>query len=110
VEVEKSTYTAGLCRTYKKQYPDNKIILFSNKPSDPVFDRLEYIERVVINEDLLEDPITLNELEDCLVVFDDVEYNTVKEIDKELDRIRDLILQQGTLLSVQFCVYITSSK
>jgi signal recognition particle GTPase len=29
----KSTYTAGLCRTYKRQYPENKIILFSNKPS-----------------------------------------------------------------------------
>jgi hypothetical protein len=102
----KSTYTAGLCRTYKKQFPDNKIILFSNKPSDPVFDRLEYIERVLIDEDLLEDPITLNELEDCLVVFDDVEYNTVKEIDKELDRIRDLILQQGRSYRCSF-VYIS---
>jgi uncharacterized protein YerC len=102
----KSTYTAGLCRTYKKQYPDNKIILFSNKPSDPVFDRLEYIERVLINEELLDDPITLNELEDCLVVFDDVEYNTVKEIDKELDRIRDLILQQGRSYRCSF-VYIS---
>ena len=102
----KSTYTAGLCRTYKKQYPDNKIILFSNKPSDPVFDRLEYIERVLIDEDLLDDPITLNELEDCLVVFDDVEYNSVKEIDKELDRIRDLILQQGRSYRCSF-IYIS---
>jgi hypothetical protein len=40
------------------------------------------------------------------VVFDDVEYNTVKEIDKELDRIRDLILQQGRSYRCSF-VYIS---
>ena len=102
----KSTYTAGLCRTYKKQFPDNKIILFSNKPSDPVFDRLDYVERILINEELLEDQITLNEMTDSLVVFDDVEYSTNKDIDKELDRIRDLILQQGRSYRVSF-VYIS---
>jgi hypothetical protein len=102
----KSTFTAGLCRTYKKQFPDNKIILFSNKPQDPVFDRLEYIERIVINEDLLKDPITLNEIENSLVLFDDVEYSTNKDIDKELDRIQYLILQQGRSYKVSF-VYIS---
>tara|TARA_R110001599_G_scaffold300265_1_gene505322 strand:- start:298 stop:1227 length:930 start_codon:yes stop_codon:yes gene_type:complete len=102
----KSTYTASLCRTYKRQFPDNKIILFSNKPSDPVFDRLEYIERIVIDEDLLEDKITLNEIENTLVVFDDVEYSCNKLIDTELDRIRDLILQQGRSYRCSF-VYIS---
>tara|TARA_R110002126_G_scaffold37200_3_gene112594 strand:- start:1981 stop:2913 length:933 start_codon:yes stop_codon:yes gene_type:complete len=102
----KSTYTSSLCRTYKKQFPTNKIILFSNKPEDPVFDVLEYIERIVINEDLLNDPITLNELRDSLVIFDDVEYSTSKEVDKELDRIRDLVLQQGRSYKCSFA-YIT---
>jgi len=102
----KSTYTSSLCRTYKRQYPTNKILLFSNKPSDPVFDSLEYIERIVINEDLLLDPITLNEMTDTLVIFDDVEYSTNKEVDKELDRIRDLILQQGRSYKCSFA-YIT---
>ena len=102
----KSTYTASLCRTYKKQFPTNSIILFSNKPSDPVFDRLEYVQRILINEDLLEDPITLNEMEDSLIVFDDVEYSSNKQIDNELDRIRDLILQQGRSYHCSF-VYIT---
>lgn len=102
----KSTYTAGLCRTYKKQFPNNKIILFSNKPSDPVFDRLEYVERIIINEELLIDPITLNEIQESLVIFDDVEYSAMKDIDKELDRIRDLILQQGRSFKVSF-IYIS---
>ena len=102
----KSTFTAKLCKVYHNQYPDNKIILFSNKPSDPVFDRLSYVDRITITEDILKDPITLNELEKSLVVFDDVECTTNKDIDKELIRISDLILQQGRSYKTSF-VYIT---
>tara|TARA_R110000796_G_scaffold37061_1_gene93779 strand:+ start:158 stop:1084 length:927 start_codon:yes stop_codon:yes gene_type:complete len=102
----KSTYTAALCKTYHQQFPKNKIILFSNKPSDPVFDILSYIDRITITEELVKDPITLNELENSLVLFDDVECNTSKEIDKELTRISDLILMQGRSFKCSF-VYIT---
>tara|TARA_R110000850_G_scaffold84115_1_gene180504 strand:+ start:656 stop:1588 length:933 start_codon:yes stop_codon:yes gene_type:complete len=102
----KSTYTAQLCKTYHKQYPDNNIVLFSNKPEDPVFDRLSFVDRVVITDDLLKEPITLNELENSLVIFDDVECTTSKEIDKELIRISDLILQQGRSYKTSF-VYIS---
>lgn len=102
----KSTYTAALCKTYHQQYPKNKIILFSNKPTDPVFDILSYVDRITITEDLVKDPITLNELENSLVLFDDVECNTSKEIDKELTRISDLILQQGRSYKCSF-VYIS---
>ena len=102
----KSYYTAQLCRTYKRQYPDNKIVLFSNKPSDPAFDVLAYVERVVIDDDLLEEPIGLDELRNTLVIFDDVEYTSNKSVDKELDRIRDLILQQGRSFKTSF-VYVS---
>tara|TARA_R110002049_G_scaffold50456_1_gene143267 strand:- start:272 stop:1207 length:936 start_codon:yes stop_codon:yes gene_type:complete len=102
----KSTYTAALCKTYHQQFPKNRIILFSNKPEDPVFDRLSYIDRITISDDLLKDPITLIELKNSLVLFDDVECTTSKEIDKELIRISDLILQQGRSYKCSF-VYIT---
>lgn len=102
----KSTYTAALCKTYHQQYPKNKIILFSNKSEDPVFDRLSYIDRIIISDDLLTDPITLNELKDTLVLFDDIECNPSKDIAKELIRISDLILQQGRSFRCSF-VYIS---
>lgn len=98
----KSHYVANLCRVYKRQYPSNKVILFSNKPSDPAFDSLEYVERVVISVELLTDPITLNELSSAFVIFDDVEFTTNKEIDKELIRLADLILQQGRSYKTSF--------
>ena len=98
----KSTYVASLCRTYRKQYPTNKVILFSNKNSDPVFDSLEFVERVVINDELIKDPLTLLELSNSFVIYDDVECNPSKEIDKELTRISDLILQQGRSFKTSF--------
>ena len=98
----KSTFTSVLCKTYHKQYPKHKIILFSNKPSDPVFDVLSYVDRIVIDEDMLDEQITLNELQKSLVIFDDVECTTSKEIDKELIRISDLILQQGRSYKTSF--------
>ena len=102
----KSTYTAALCKTYHQQYPKNKIILFSNKLEDPVFDILSYVDRITISDDLLDDPITLNELKNSLVLYDDVECNASKEIAKELIRISDLILQQGRSFRCSF-VYIS---
>ena len=98
----KSYYTANLCRTYKKQFPKNKLILFSNKSSDPAFDSLGYVERVVIDEELIVEPITLEELRNTLVIFDDVEHCHIKDVDKELDRIRDLILVQGRSYKTSF--------
>jgi len=102
----KSTYTSHLVKSYHKQYPKNRIILFSNKDSDPVFDKLKYLKRVIIDEDLIEDPITLHELKKTLVIFDDIEGNPSKKINIELDRLRDLILQQGRSYKCSF-VYIS---
>ena len=102
----KSTYTAALCKTYHQQYPRNKIILFSNKSEDPVFDRLSYIDRIIISDDLLKDPITLNELKNTLVLYDDVECVPCKDLAKELIRISDLLLQQGRSFRCSF-VYIS---
>ena len=102
----KSTYTAALCKTYHQQYPKNRIVLFSNKKEDPVFDRLSYIDRILINDELLNDPITLNELKNTLILYDDVECNPSKEIAKELIRVSDLILQQGRSFRCSF-VYIS---
>ena len=102
----KSYYSAKLCKTYHKQFPDNNIILFSNKLEDPVFDRLAYINRIVIDNSLLEDKMTLNELKDSLIIFDDIECSILKDINTELDRIRDLILLQGRSYKTSF-IYIS---
>lgn len=99
----KSTFTSEVIENYKKMFPNNKLYLFSNKPSDPVLDKHKKIIRIALNEELLEDPIELEELKNSLVIFDDIEYTPNKHIGIELDRIRDLILQQGRSYKISFC-------
>lgn len=99
----KSYFTSKLIDQYKKMYPNNNIILFSNKPEDPALDRHKKLIRIELNEDLLNDPLELGELKNSLVIFDDVEYTPNKYIGEELDRIRDLILQQGRSYKISFC-------
>ncbi len=101
----KSSYTGQLINTYKKIYPNNEVFVFSNKDEDPALDK-EDIKRMEINDDMINDPIGLDELTHSLVIFDDVECNPDKKINEEMDRIRDLILQQGRSYKISF-VYIT---
>ena len=64
----KSTYTGQLINTYNKTFTQNKVFVFSNKDSDPAIDK-EDIKRIPIDEELLNDPIHLDELSNSLVVF-----------------------------------------
>jgi adenylate kinase family enzyme len=98
----KSTFASDLIENYNKVFPKNKIYFFSNKKSDPVIDKHKNINRMLLNEELIEDPIELEEIRDSLVIFDDIEYCTNKKISEELDRLRDIILQQGRSFHISF--------
>lgn len=102
----KSTMVGKMIENYHKIHPNNKIWFFSNKSTDPAIDKFDYVNRIIINDELLDDPIVLDELRDSFVIFDDVECLPDKKISKELDRIRDLILQQGRSYHITFA-YIT---
>lgn len=99
----KSTLVSQLIEKYSKQFKNNKIYFFSNKKADPVIDKHKKVIRININDELVEDPIDLNELKHSLVVYDDIEFIPNKLIAQELDRIRDLILQQGRSYGISFC-------
>lgn len=102
----KSRLTSKLCVVYHKMYPKNKIYLFSQKEIDPAYDDKQYIERIKIDESLYGDPIKCNELKNSLVIFDDIDCVANKNIEKELDRLRDMILQQGRSYYISF-IYIS---
>lgn len=102
----KSTFTSDVIQQYTKLYKNNNIYLFSNKPKDEVLDKHKKLIRIELNEELTDEPLTLDELKNSLVIFDDVEYTPNKQISEELDRIRDMILQQGRSYHISF-VYIS---
>lgn len=101
----KSTLAGQLISVYQKIYPNNKVIVFSNKDKDEALDKYKPF-RINIDEDLLSDPITLNELKQSLVIFDDIDCIPNKKLDAEISRLRDLILQQGRSFKTSF-VYIS---
>lgn len=69
----KSYYIANYCDKYHAQNKRNKIYLFSECETDPVFDKKKYIIRIQINDELLEDKIEWDEFEDCLCIMDDID-------------------------------------
>jgi hypothetical protein len=69
----KTTWIANYCKKYHKIYPKAPIYLFSEKQEDPNIDKLQYIKRIIIDDDILEiAEIPLeNYLENTLLIFDD---------------------------------------
>ena len=98
----KSTYVNKIINSYNKFFKKNKIYLFSNKEHDDSYTNKNII-KMSLNEDLVDDPITLEEIKDSMVIFDDIEGVPSKKIMNELDRLRDVILQQGRSYKVYFC-------
>jgi hypothetical protein len=99
----KSSYVSECIANYHKIFPKNRVLFFSNKPKDPVIDKYEYVIRIKLDEDLVNDPFELDDLRNSLVIYDDIEYIKNKGINEELDRLRDLILQQGRSYKISFC-------
>jgi hypothetical protein len=80
----KSTYVASYIKNYIKMFPDNPIYIFSSLEKDKAFDKYK-VKRIKIDESLIENPLSFEQFEDSLVIFDDT--NTIK--DKKLLAIVD---------------------
>ena len=81
----KSTLAGDFMRKYQQKYPKNKIILVTpenqKKNPDPCFKKVKF-SQLLIDEDYCENPMTLEELKNCLVIFDDIEGLPTKEISR----------------------------
>jgi hypothetical protein len=90
----KSTYTANYAREYKKIFPKNKIIVFSRVDHDDVIDKLKPI-RILINDELIKDPISPNELANSLVIFDDTDTIPDKALKTAITNLKNDLLETG---------------
>lgn len=91
----KSYYTANYAEEYTKMYPDNKIYLFSRVLDDERLDNIEKLQRIVINDELIDDPIMTEELANSLVIFDDIDTIKNEELKNEIMHMRQDILEIG---------------
>jgi tRNA uridine 5-carbamoylmethylation protein Kti12 len=93
----KSTFAANYAKEYKKKFPKDNLVLISPKEEDEVLDRLNPI-RITPNEHNFideEEKLTMDELQDSLVIFDDYEGIIDRNIKKSVMDLRDQILTLG---------------
>ncbi len=95
----KSSFIRDYCIMFNNKFPNAKIYLFSSKREDEVLDKLGYIQRVEIDDDILHNPYTLQQIselsEPSLCVFDDIEDFSNKKINTEIARLSNEILRNG---------------
>jgi len=89
----KSYFIGNYLKEYRKMFRKSPIIVISPIDEDPALDKCDII-RLDLDDYLLDNPLTLEELEKCMVVFDDTE-NEKGEMKQNLDTLRDNILIRG---------------
>lgn len=97
----KTTYIARYLEEYKRMFPKNKIYIFSKLHDDEALDALHPI-RIVINEELIDNPITAEELENSCVVFDDID-TLEKGLMEAVTKLRDDLLEIGRHNNIYMC-------
>lgn len=90
----KSTYLASWLQKAEQDL-DKDIILFSRIEEDIAFKNLKHLQRIPLDETLLTDPITMDELEDSIVIFDDIDTSQNPKITKYLENLRDDLIKNG---------------
>ena len=101
----KSHYASNLVKEYVNIFKNNSVYLFSNVDSDEVFDKIPKIGRVSINEEnFIQNPINMEELENSLCIFDDIDTIKDKTLREELFDLLDRILQEGRHLNISVII------
>ncbi|NBO22845.1 hypothetical protein EBU94_05865, partial [bacterium] len=90
----KSYWSRMFIKNYMKMFPKREVMLFSPVEEDKAFDDLD-INKIILDEDLLDNPIDLNELENSLVVFDDTDSVIDPKLKKMIIDLQDRILEIG---------------
>lgn len=95
----KSTWVSNYIYYYKKFFPKREIFVFSRLKEDEVLDK-HSVTRVEIDDQLLDEPMNPKEFVEeskygALVIFDDIASIPDKDLNKEIHRIRDDLLEVG---------------
>ena len=98
----KSCWISKFIGEYRERYPDRDIIVFSGKEEDPALDEWN-VQRVPLDEELVDNPVGLEELENTLVVFDDIDQIGTKAVQDAVWKLRDKILELGRSKGISIC-------
>jgi len=91
----KSYWTRNYIKNYIRLFPKNPVYIFSPVLEDPAYDDLKTVQRVILDNSIVEDPIDVQDLDGSLCIFDD--HDQIKEplIKAEVKRLIDNIAEIG---------------
>jgi len=96
----KSTWTKKFVKEYLKTHNNqNPVYLFSRKKEDENLDDVKP-QRIKIGDNLIQDPLKMEDFKNSLVLFDDTDIIKPKILRDIVDHIRDEILQGGRSIGV----------
>lgn len=103
----KSTYASKYISNYLKCYPKATFYVLSRLDEDKVIDELDPI-RIVINEELLDDPIDITKefTDHTIILFDDTDTIPDKRLQQMINRLKVDVMEIGRHMDIK-CV-ITS--
>jgi energy-coupling factor transporter ATP-binding protein EcfA2 len=90
----KSTYIANYIKQYKKIYKKNSVYVFSALKDDEALDSIG-VKRIRIDNDLIENPILVEDFENSLVIFDDIDVISNKKHREAVYSILNQIAEVG---------------
>jgi predicted AAA+ superfamily ATPase len=99
----KSTYTRNYLKEYKKLFKKNNIYIFSALKSDKSIDDMKP-QRINITDALVEDPLGVDDFEDSIVIFDDIDSIQNKKHREAVFKILNEIAQTGRHKNVSMIV------
>ena len=98
-------YLDGFC----SMYPNSNVYVFSEKDKDPSIDKNidpEHLIRVIVDDDMIDDPINTKELpENSMIVFDDTD-SFPEKLQVAVNRLKKNIMETGRSKNI-YCI-ITS--
>jgi len=90
----KSYLASQYMKEYRRIFPDRKIYLFSRHQDEKTYNDIQHIA-IELNEELIEDPIDVSELENSLVVFDDTDNLATKRLNDALKLLNNDLITNG---------------
>lgn len=90
----KSTWVSKYVGEYKKMYPKHKVYLFSRVSNDTCLDDLNPI-RIIMDNELIDDPIDPKELKKSIVIFDDTDTIPNDKLRKAMIKLKNDLLETG---------------
>jgi len=90
----KSTYTGKYIKEFKKIFKNDEIFIFSSVGKDEAFDKYNPL-RIPINDELISDPLSIQDFENSLTIFDDTDTIRNKQYRNIVNDIKAEIIEIG---------------